>query len=216
MTVGACFVPVNGKTIDLTELKVTGYDTTTEGAVSVQTLDEYGKTKKTYYYYDAPSDGLLGWLDGEDVEVAKGDVTIQPGEGLWCMSPSAGFGIQATGIVPTSDIAIKLPSEGGLSVANPTPVSVDLTDIDATGYDTTVDMEGKIYVQVLDEAGRTKATYYYYDVPSEGLLGWLDGKDNVVEKGDVVLKPGEGLWAMAPRIEGISLVFPAVDSASLK
>ena len=131
------------------------------------------------------------------------------------MSPSAGFGIQSTGVVPMSDVAIVLPSEGGISVANPSPVSVDLTNISISGYEASTGVNGKVEVQVLDEVGRTKAQYYYYDLPSEGVHGWFDKKDNEVTEGLVVLKPGEGLWAMS-QIEGLSLVFPAVNIDSLK
>ena len=215
MTVGACFVPISGKTIDLTELKVTGYDTPLKGSVEIQTLNEYGSTKAQYYYYDLPTIGALGWFDKDDNKVVKGDVAIQPGEGLWCISPSAGIGIQATGVVPMSDVAIALPAKGGLSVVNPSPVSVDLTKISVSGYDAATGVKGKVEVQVLDEIGRTKAQYYYYDLPTAKILGWFDKDDNEVEEGAVVLKPGVGLWAMS-QIEGLSLVFPAVDNDSSK
>lgn len=209
LTVGACFIPTTGKKIDLTDLKVAGYDaeTGTEAELYVQTLDEFGRTVATYTYYDVPGE-VTGWYDGNDNEVAKGAVTIQPGEGLWSMSTRDGMGIQSAGVVPFSDVAVIL-QKYGLSVANPTPVPVDLTKIDISGYDAEAGSEADVYVQTLDEFGRTVATYTYYDVPGE-LMGWFDGNDNEVAAGDVVLQPGEGLWTMSAA-DGFMLVFPAVQ-----
>ena len=56
MTAGACFIPVQGSTFDLTDLKVTGYEESTEADIQIQTLDEYGRTDKTYFYYDVPGE----------------------------------------------------------------------------------------------------------------------------------------------------------------
>lgn len=205
LTAGACFIPVQGLTFDLNDLKVTGYDEATEGDVYIQTLDDLGRTVATYYYYDVPGE-LTGWLDGDDKEVAKGDVTFQAGEGLWTFSAMGGLGLQSAGQVSTSGVAVLL-QENGLSVANPTPVDVDLTAITIGGYAEAT--EGDVYVQTLDNLGRTVATYYYYDVPGE-LTGWLDGDDEEVAKGDVVLKPGEGLWSFSSA-DGFTLVFPGVE-----
>ena len=205
LTAGACFVPVEGQTFDLTELKVTGYAESTEGDVYVQTLDEYGRTVATYTYYDVPGD-LTGWLDGDDNEIKVGDVEFQAGEGLWTFSSIDGFGIQSAGMVPKTGVAVNL-QQYGLSVANPTPVNVDLTQITIGGYEEAT--EGDVYVQTLDEYGRTVATYTYYDVPGD-LTGWLDGDDNEIAVGDVIVKPGEGLWSFSSA-DGFTLIFPGVN-----
>ena len=204
LTAGACFVPVSGSTFDLTELKVTGYDESTEGDVYIQTLDDLGRTVATYYYYDVPGE-YLGWFDGEDKQVEEGDVTFQAGEGLWTFSSSEGLGLQSAGQVPTSSVTVLL-QENGLSIANPTPVDVDLTATSIGGYEEST--EGDVYVQTLDDLGRTVATYYYYDVPGE-YIGWFDGEDNAVAEGDVVLKPGEGIWTFSSD-DGFTFVFPGV------
>jgi hypothetical protein len=122
------------------------------------------------------------------------------------VSSSDGFGMQSAGTVPTTGVAVTL-QEDGLSVANPTPVNVDLNDITITGFEEYT--EADVYVQTLDEFGRTVNTYYYYDIPGE-LTGWLDGDDNEVARGDVVLKPGEGLWTVSSS-DGFFLNFPGVD-----
>lgn len=205
LTAGACFIPVSAQKFDLLDLKVTGFEEYTEADVYVQTLDEYGRTVNTYYYYDIPGE-LTGWLDGDDNEVARGDVEFQAGEGLWMFCNADGFGIQSAGTVPQTGVAVEL-QQYGLSVANPTPVNVDLNDITITGFEEYT--EADVYVQTLDEYGRTVNTYYYYDIPGE-LTGWLDGDDNEVERGNVVLKPGEGLWSFC-NADGFYLNFPGVD-----
>ena len=204
LTAGACFVPVTGSTFDLTDLRVTGYDEATEGDLQIQTLDYAGRTVATYFYYDVPGE-LTGWLDFDDNEVEVGDVIFQPGEGLWAYSAIEGLGLQSAGMVPTAGISVTL-QQYGLSVANPTPVDVDLTDTYVGGYDEAT--EGDVQVQTLDYAGRTVATYFYYDVPGE-LTGWLDFDDNEVEVGDVVIKPGQGLWTYS-QDDGFTFVFPGV------
>ena len=204
LTAGACFVPVTGSTFDLTELKVTGYDESTEGDLQLQTLDDAGRTVATYFYYDVPGE-LTGWLDENDEEVQVGDVTFQPGEGLWTYCTIDGLGLQSAGMVPTTGISVIL-QQYGLSVANPTPVDVDLTDTYIGGYDEST--EADVQVQTLDDAGRTVATYFYYDVPGE-LTGWLDENDEEVAVGDVVIKPGQGLWTYSTT-DGFTFVFPGV------
>ena len=205
ITAGACFVPVTGSTFDLTDLKVTGYEEATEADVYIQTLDEYGRTVASYFYYDVPGE-LTGWLDEYDNEVAVGDVTFQAGEGLWMVANADGFGMQSAGQVPTSGVSVIL-QESGLSIANPTPVNVDLTTTAIGGYEGST--EADVYVQTLDEYGRTVASYFYYDVPGE-LTGWLDEYDNEVAEGDVVIKPGQGLWAVC-NADGFTFVFPGVN-----
>ena len=205
LTTGACFVPVQGSTFDLTELKVTGYEESTEGDVQIQTLDEAGRTVDTYFYYDVPGE-LTGWLDINDEEVSTGDVSFQAGEGLWSISAVDGLGLQSAGAVPTSGVVVQL-QENGLSIANPTPVNVDLTDAFIGGYEEST--EGDVQVQTLDEAGRTVATYFYYDVPGE-LTGWLDINDEEVAEGDVIIQPGQGLWTISSA-DGFTFVFPGVS-----
>lgn len=97
---------------------------------------------------------------------------------------------------------------GNKIVINSTPVSVDLSDIDVTGYDAETGTEGDVQVQILDAYGMGGDTYSYYDVPGE-LTAWLDGSDSEVEVGTVVVGPGEGLWVSAPSAS-FSMVLPGV------
>lgn len=89
LSIGAAFVPVSGKTIDLIDLKVVGYDDETWGDVQVQTLTGSGGTDKTYLWYDG-NDGetdWYGWYDDETFEpLERGVVVVEPGAGLWSVS----------------------------------------------------------------------------------------------------------------------------------
>ena len=205
---GPSFVAVAGEAIDLTKIDVTGYDPEegTEGEVYVQGLDALGRGTGSYYYYDVPGE-LVGWLDGSDNEVEEGQVMIPAGDALWVSAPSSAYSLVYSGQVPTEGIEVSL--RGGFKlVANVTPVPVDLTAIDVTGYDPEEGTEGEVYVQGLDSLGRGTGSYYYYDVPEE-LVGWLDGSDNEVEEGQVMIPAGDALWVSAPS-SAYSIIVPGV------
>jgi len=204
--IGAQFANVGTeKAIDLTDIKVTGYEESTEGDVYVQTLDSIGRGGMIYSYYDVPGE-LTGWLDGNDNPVKPGDVVLQPSEGLWVNAPSDAWGLQTAGEVLTKDIFATL-RKGSKMVVNTTPLAVDLINIAVTGYITST--EGDVYVQTLDSIGRGGMIYSYYDVPDE-LTGWLDGNDVPVVEGQVMIQPGEGLWVNAPST-AYGLTLPGVE-----
>ena len=210
---GACFVNIDGQPMNLQDLKVTGYDKTVgyeDAGVTVQTLDAYGRTIETYTWYDVPGD-FVGWLDSSDNYVE--DMTIAPGEGLYAGAPDSSFSLQSAGQVATSDIAVVLRF-GSKHVVNPTPVALNLNDINedgkflrVIGYDVEAGYEDAgVTVQTLDTYGRTIETYTWYDVPGD-FYGWLDSSDNYVE--DVTVAPGESVYAGAPD-NTFSLVLPGV------
>ena len=206
--VGTQFVAVSGDVIDLTDIKVIGYDpeSGTEGDVNVQILDAHGKAGMSYFYYDVPGD-FTAWLDGNDEEVSAGTLTLAAGEGLWVSAPDATYSLQTAGQVPTTGIAVAL-RQGNKVVVNSTPVDVDLTEIDVTGYDTESGTEGDVNVQILDAHGKAGMSYFYYDVPGD-FTAWLDGNDEEVSAGTLVIGPGEGMWVSAPST-AFSLVLPGV------
>lgn len=73
------------RTIDLTELKVTGYEEAevTIDEVYLDILNNNGTTAVQYEYIDSPDDDFAaGWyLDYE--AVSEGDQTFAPAEGMW-------------------------------------------------------------------------------------------------------------------------------------
>ena len=142
-----------------------------------------------------------------DEPVEKGIVTFKAGQAFWVDAPNEFYAIQSAGQVPMSDVAVTLRT-GRMMVGNVTPVDVDLIDISVQGYDEVA--EGECSVQILDKYGRGLDSFFWYDLPDDNLYGWLDGSDEPLEEGTLVLKPGEALWVDAPN-STYSLVFPGVD-----
>lgn len=66
----------------------------------------------------------------------------------------------------------------------------NLQDIVVTGY--TGENVDTVNIQLLDTLGNTVATYYWADLPDDGITGWLDEAEELPQ--DVTLKPGDGLW----------------------
>jgi hypothetical protein len=207
---GSQFSAVSADGIDLNSVIVVGYDAEegTEAEVTVQCLDNLGKGGATYFFYDVPGE-LYGWLDGTDEPVEDGNVVLAKGEGLWVSAPNASFALQTAGSVQTEKYGVLLRS-GNKMVVNSTPVAVDLNTIDVAGYDQEEGTEAEVTVQTLDGFGKGGVTYFFYDVPGE-LYGWLDGTDEPVEDGAMMIQPGEGLWVSSPsdaflsEIPGVSL-----------
>ena len=213
ITAGTCFIPISGGKVDLTEMKVTGYTGETKGEVYVQTLNEFGHNTANYYWYDYTNKKgkkIVAWLDEDDAQIEKGIVEFQAGEGLWATSDGDGFGFQSSGQVPTSKIVVEL-QDGGLSVANPTPVSVDLTACAITGY--AGETKGEVFVQTLNEFGHNTANYYWYDYTNKKgakVIGWLDEDDALIGEDTVTMDPGVGIWATSDG-DGFNFEFPGVE-----
>ena len=213
--IGVSFAAVSG-TMDLQDVKVTGYEGAFEGDVYMQTLDAYGRTLDTYTWVDVPKDeedpdsvAFYGWYDGDDL---IDGVQVTPGKGFWVASDSSEYGIQSAGKVIKTGASTTLGSSGCTMVANPLPVSIDLQDISVGGYEDA--FEGDVYMQTLDAYGRTLDTYTWVDVPKDeedpdsvAFYGWYDG-DDLIE--DVTIAPGAGLWT-ASDSSAYSIVFPTLD-----
>ena len=202
--------------VDLTEIKVVGYDDSSAGDVQVQTLTGGGNTDKTYMWYDFsdPDAGTFyGWYDGDTFEALEaGQVTVAVGEGLWSVTMADGLSLQTSGeVATTADVVLALPADG-LTVANPTPVSVDLTNCYVSGYDDS--SAGDVQVQTLTGGGNTDKTYMWYDFsdPDAGTFyGWYDGDTfEALTTGTVVVAPGEGLWSVT-MADDLNYVWPKVD-----
>lgn len=159
-----------------------------------------------YYWYDLPEDDLYGWLDGSDEPAQPGDLVLAPGQALWVVAPDDTTSLQTAGQVMTKSLAVILHQNAQL-LANNTPIDVDLTEITVEGDGVA---EGDLTVQTLSPLGKTEAMYYWYDLPEDDLYGWLDGSDNPVEEGDLILAPGETLWVNSP-VNGARIIFPGVS-----
>ena len=184
LNIGPAFVSVSGEDIDLTEITVEGYDKEigTVGQVYVQTRTGGGSTDKIYQWIDFVEEPdeeeeeveeaeepthYYGWFTYPAmVPVKKGDVKFAPGEGLWSTS-TAKYRFQSSGEVETKeDIAINLPATG-LTIANPTPVKVDLNKCYVDGYNKEIGTVSQIFVQTLTGGGSTDKIYQWIDFVEE-------------------------------------------------
>ena len=203
---GSCFVKIDGTAVNLQDLKATGYakeDGYADEEIYVQTLDAFGRTIASYYWYDYEEDDKYGWYDDEG-EYVEG-VVIPAGEGLYVYAPDESFSLQSSGQVPTSDISVTLRF-GAKHVVNSTPVEIDIQDLIVTGYsieDGYADEE--VYVQTLDAFGRTIASYYWYDYEEDDKYGWYNDEGELVEA--VKIAPGESVYAYSPD-DSFSIVIP--------
>ena len=210
---GASFIRVDGNATTLSDIGVTGYDTTEGYAdfeVEAKQLDGAGRGGTGYCWCDFEEDGVTykGWFDGDMNEY--NDLELAPGEGLWVYSPSTSFKLQSSGSVPKTSISVTLRGGGqGKMVANPMPATLTLGQITVSGYDTEegyADFE--IEAKKLDGAGRGGTGYCWCDFEEDGVTyyGWYDGDMN--EYNDVEVAAGEGLWIYSPSTS-YSVVFPS-------
>ena len=74
--------------------------------------------------------------------------------------------------------------------------SFDLNDLSGAGYDPADGTDGDVSVQTLDASGNAIDMYFWVDVTDgdDVVHGWFDGDGNPVERGDVTLQVGDGLW----------------------
>ena len=199
--VGVQFLPMtqNGK-VDLTDVIPVGYTGTSEEEVKVQILNEGGMGGTTYSWIDIGDDKF--WIDEEPIE--KGQMTFDPGDGLWVQAPNENYKLQSNGEVLTAagGLAVTL-RHGKKLVNNVTPVPVDLTDIEVTGYKGASEEEVK--VQILNEGGMGGTTYSSIDTGDEKF--WID--EEPIEPGALVIQPGESMWVQAPNTD-YQLIIPEV------
>ena len=248
LAVGPAFINVSGETIDLMDISVTGYpdfdyekdEGGARGDVQVSTLNGGGDSDKNYKWYDYTIKGespdedkvLKGWyrISGRNrYELVRGEVVLQPGEGLWSVTSAENQKFVAAGqVVTEADQPTELPVDG-LMVANPTPVAVDLINVYVRGYPP-FDYEkdeggarGDVQVSTLNGGGDSDKNYKWYDYTIKGetpaddkvLFGWyrISGRNRYeLEKNEVVLQPGEGLWSVTSA-EDQKLYWPKVEVA---
>ena len=182
-------MPVSGETLDLVDIKVTGYDPFdikeesggAYGEVNIQTITDVGVTEASYVWndfieidYDGEGNNRTwyGWFaDGEEEAAKRGELIFAPGEGflLICESYDFPFALQSAGQVLTvADQEVDLQLHEKL-VSNPTPVTVDLTACYVGGYDPfVIETEaggayGEVNVQKITDVGVTEESYVWND-----------------------------------------------------
>ena len=198
---GASFIPVGGGNYNLQDIAVSGYEGENADTVNLQLLDSMGYTVATYYWADLPDDDIKGWLDAD--EEIPSDVTFSAGDGFWVDSTDATLKLQTAGAVSSEDVSVGLRN-GFRMISNPMPSSINLQDILVTGYEG--ENADTVNIQILDSMGYTVATYYWADLPDDGIVGWLDADEELPD--DVEFSAGDALWVNSTDAS-LSLVFPS-------
>ena len=204
---GASFVSVGKEGCNLTSVKPAGFTTMT-GTLNIQTLDNAGRTLKTYSYYKGarrPYD-VEGWYDGSTLITAENDVMFTAGTGLW-ISGADGYTITTSGEVLMDKVVCNLAT-GFKMLVNPYPVSIKLSQIQAAGFTT---MTGALNIQTLDNAGRTLKTYSYYKGARRpyDVEGWYDGSTLITAENDVTFPIGQGFWVAGDAGYTLTFNYPA-------
>ena len=198
---GASFIPVGGGSYNLQDIVVSGYEGENADTVNLQLLDTMGYTAETYYWADLPDDGITGWLNAD--EEIPTDVVFGAGDGFWVNSADATLKLQTAGAVSKADVAVDLRN-GFRMIANPMPSEINLQDITVTGYEG--ENADTVNIQILDTMGYTVATYYWADLPDDGIVGWLNADEELPD--DVVFDAGDALWVNSTDAS-LQLVFPS-------
>ena len=196
-------MPVSGETLDLVDIKVTGYTPFNPdleepngayGEVNLQTLTDRGVTDANYFWYDFTEYNWddeghdrvwYGWYaDGEESAAQRGDFTFTPGEGFLviCESYDFPFALQSSGQVLTvADQPVDLRLHNKV-INNPTPVTVYLQQCRVEGYpkfnpdsEDPTGAYGEVNAQKLSDLGFTDASYFWYDFIEYDYDG--DGND---------------------------------------
>ncbi len=229
--VGPCFVSVgSGKSIGLSELKVTGYEDNAHYTIddcafvlSFQIRNNDGSPKATYKYADE-SDGESAWAGGVWSDAKTGavitkenEIVLNAGDALWFTTPALhgaeGFYLQSSGAVFSGDCGVELNAGGKCAVCNMLPKDAGLSTIEIQGYEdneyyTKDDCAFVLSMQSLNSDGSPKATYKYAD-ESDGESTWTggvwsDAKTGIVidSENEVTVKAGEGFWLTCPALKG--------------
>ena len=180
-------------------------------AVKIQTLNEFGQTIDTYL-----------WVNGEDLDTAEEGycwadlnytakitgVSFGPGDGLWVYGTATSQGIQTSGQVGSSDVAVKLRNNA-TSCGNPFPTKVDLQDLIPSGDG----IRDAVKIQTLNEFGQTIDTYLWVngedlDTAEEGFC-WADLNYTTKISG-VEFAAGDGFFVYGTS-DSQYLTFPAPE-----
>ena len=237
--VGPCFVNVTGKTIKLSDIKVTGYEDNeyymwTQWSAPVVVVQRRETSGLPYAQYawssefdgEAFSEGYWGKEFGDE-----DDPELKPGDALWVDTPdlegSDEFSFVVSGEVVKGAVAFELNAGGKISVANPVPTPCTLADVEFHGYEDNEYYKWTqwsapiVVIQKLMTSGLPEMQFAYsseFDGESfsEGVWGKEIGD---YEADEWVLKPGEGFWVDCPDLEGSDsfyLVFPEALPADKK
>ena len=199
------FVEVGGSGFNLTSLQVNV--ASCYGDIYMEMLDSAGYTTDTYYWYKNAGFRADGWYndDGDQIGEDVDDVTFIPGQGLW-LTGIDGETITTAGKVYQADLSVTLADDSqmlGNPYASPIGLAENIEIDIASCY-------GDIYIEMLDSAGYTTDTYYWYKNAGFRADGWYndDGDQIGEDVDDVVFPAGQGLWVNGIEDAGFNFTSP--------
>ena len=172
------------------------------------------------------SDDGKGWYDGDGnlVGTDVDDIELTPGDAIYLLAPKADkddqdkptetFTFGDAGQVLTADQSYPL-IYGVNVVGNMMPITQKLSEVTISGYENhaafqELGTDSDFYFYFLNEAGGTPGDqmYSWYHGCDAGEWyddgkGWYDGEGNLVgtDVDDIDLKPGQGLYLLAPKAD---------------
>ena len=184
---------VGGSGFNLTSLKL-DVEGSCSGDIFIEILNSAGYTDQTYYYYQNAFGRDDGWYNDDDDQIGVDveDVVFTPGTGLW-LNGIDGDTFTAAGKVYQADLAIELADDKQM-LGNPFPAPIGLVS------NVAIEMEGScsgdIFIEMLNSAGYTDQTYYWYQNAFGRDDGWYNDDDDQigVDVEDVTFPAGQGLW----------------------
>ena len=187
------FTEVGGTGFNLTSLKL-DVEGSCSGDIYIEVLDSAGYTQQTYYWYQNAFGRDDGWYNDDDDKIGEDveDVVFTPGTGLW-LTGIDGETLTTAGTVYQADLALDLADDCQM-LGNPYPTSIGLV------ANIEVEMEGScsgdIYIEMLNSAGYTETTYYWYQNAFGRDDGWYNDDDDKIgdDVEDVTFPAGQGLW----------------------
>jgi hypothetical protein len=204
--IAAGFIEVSGEGLNLTTIKPTA-DGTCAGDIYIEMLDSAGFTTATYYWYQGSRGKEDGWYNDDDEMIGEDvdDITFAPGTGLW-LTGIDGDTLTVSGQVFKDDLSLILLDDSQM-LGNPYPAEINLAaNIEVVAEDSCA---GDIYIEMLDSAGFTTATYYWYNDGGPGYpAGWFDFA-GLVSAG-IALDPGESVFFYSEET-GVTATVPGVS-----
>ena len=202
------FIAVGGGTISIQDIHLDVADEDVSYVDNIQILDEGGATIASYSWWpkaDTVSGLKSGWVDGDTGDLA--DVMLDNGVSVLIEANDYST-VTIAGEVSTNDASVT--SVAGFNwVGNPTPVAINIQDIQIDVADADVSYVDNI--QILDAGGATIASYSWWpkgDTVSGLKSGWVDGDTS--DLADVTLEPGQGVL-LETQDAGITITVPAAQ-----
>ena len=185
-------------------------------AITLQKLNATGGIDGNLYYWmdyydEDDEEDYYGWRRPGFGTLAT--ITFKAGEAFWLKMPTtAACTLQFNGEVKKGDIYMLL-RQGNTAVGNPTPVTINVTDIVPVGTSIPDGSSSTkaITLQKLNATGGIAGNLYYWmdyydEDDEEDYYGWR--RPGFGTLCDMTLAPGEGIWVKCPN-DSTSLKFPA-------